>query len=99
MRQLRQRVGEPASGSQVDDTQAFLRSLHLLTKAERRTALRVLTVAAILDGRLVKRERRLQLEAYEAAAIAPALAHVELLRKAFVSGQPILSAELLASAS
>ncbi|HKO54006.1 MAG TPA: hypothetical protein VJV79_40135 [Polyangiaceae bacterium] len=99
MRELRQRFGEPPAGVEVDDTRAFLRSLPLLTQAERRTALRVLTVAAILDGRLVKRERRLLLEAYQAASITPALEHVELLRKAFVSGDPILSAELLASAS
>jgi phage FluMu protein gp41 len=99
MRELRQRFGEPLSGIEVDDTRVFLRSLAELTQAERRTALRVLTVAAILDGRLVRRERRLLLEAYEAAAIAPALEHVELLRRAFVSGDPILGPELLASAS
>src|SRR6187431_865166 len=99
MRELRQRFGQPLAGVQVDDTRTFLQSLPLLTQAERRTALRVLTVAAILDGRLVKRERRLLLEAYEAAAITPALEHVELLRRAFVSGDPILGPELLASAS
>jgi len=99
MRELRQRFGEPSAGVEVDDTREFLHSLTRLTPPERRTALRVLTVAAILDGRLVKRERRLLQEAYEAAAIAPALEHVELLRKAFVSGDPILGAELLASAS
>jgi len=99
MRELRQRFGEPPAGVEVDDTHAFLRSLPELTHSERRIALRVLTVAAILDGRLVKHERRLLLEAYEAAAITPALEHVELLRKAFVSGNPILGAELLASAS
>jgi hypothetical protein len=99
MRELRSRFGEPLAGVEVDDTRAFLRSLRELTQAERRTALRVLTVAAILDGRLVKRERRLLLEAYEAASITPALEHVELLRRAFVSGDPILGHELLASAS
>jgi len=99
MRELRVRFGEPPAGVEVDDTRAFLQSLQDLTHAERCIALRVLTVAAILDGRLVKRERRLLLEAYEAAAIAPALEHVELLRKAFVSGNPILGPELLASAS
>jgi hypothetical protein len=99
MRELRQRFGEPPAGLEVDDTRVFLRTLPELTPSERRTAVRVLTVAAILDGRLVKRERRLLLEAYQAASIAPALEHVELLRKAFVSGDPILGPELLASAS
>ncbi|HEY3254501.1 MAG TPA: hypothetical protein VGJ91_11145 [Polyangiaceae bacterium] len=99
MRELRQRFGEPQAGVEVDDTHAFLRSLSELAPAERRTALRVLTVAAILDGRLVKRERRLLLEAYQAASITPALDHVELLRRAFVSGDPILGTEILAAAS
>jgi len=99
MRELRQRFGEPPAGVEVDDTRAFLQSLPELEPAERRVALRVLTVAAILDGRLVKRERRLLLEAYEAAAITPALEHVERLRKSFVGGNPILGPELLASAS
>jgi len=98
MRELRQRFGEPAAGVEVDDTRLFLHSLAALTHAERCTALRVLTVAAILDGRLVKRERRLLLEAYQAASLPPALDQVELLRKAFVSGDPILGPELLASA-
>jgi hypothetical protein len=98
MRELRQRVGEPPADLQIDDTRAFLQSLPALTAPERRTALRVLAIAAILDGRLVKRERRLLLEAYEAAAIPPALDHVERLRQAFVTGDPIADAELLASA-
>src|SRR6478609_5541764 len=99
MRELRQRFGEPPAGVEVDDTRVFLSTLPELSPAERRTAVRVLTVAAILDGRLVKRERRLLVEAYQAASIAPALEHVELLRKAFVSGVPILGPELLAAAS
>jgi hypothetical protein len=98
MRELRQRVGDPPNDIEVDDTRAFLRSLTELAPAERRTALRVLTIAAILDGRLVKRERRLLLEAYESSAVVPALDHVERLRKAFVAGDPITDAELLASA-
>ena len=98
IRELRLRFGEPPVGIEVDDAQAFLRSLSALTLPERRTALRVLSVAAILDGRLVKRERRLLAEAYAAAAVTPALEHVERLRQAFVAGDPIPRAELLAAA-
>ena len=98
MRELRLRFGAPPEGVQVDDSAAFLRSLSELNEGERRTALRVLAVAAILDGRVVKRERRLLAEAYAAAAITPAMEHVERLRKAFVTGDPILGAELLAVA-
>ncbi len=46
----------------------------------------------------MKRERRLLAEAYAAAAITPALDHVERLRQAFVAGDPIPHAELLAAA-
>lgn len=98
MAELRQRFGAPESGIQVDDSAAFLRELAELDLGERRTALRVLSIAAILDGRLVKRERRLLSEAYAAAKLEPALEHVEQLRRAFVAGDPIPAQELLASA-
>ncbi len=98
MRELRQRFGEPPAGIEVDSSSAFLGSLPVLTPSERRTALRVLVIAAILDGRLVKRERRLLVEAYEAAQLPSQLEHVERLRKAFVAGDPIPDAELWAAA-
>jgi len=98
MRELRQRVGEPARGLELDDSRGFLRSLPGLTQFERRSALQVLAIAAILDGRLVKRERRLLAEAYLAAGVPSQLAHVERLRKAFVAGDPIPGEELLAAA-
>lgn len=98
MHALRTRVGEPRSGVEVDDSHAFLASLTELTLLERRTVLRLLAVAAILDGRLVKRERRLLAEAYAAAAITPAMDHVERLRRAFVAGDPIPDDELLLAA-
>ena len=99
IRELRLRVGEPEVGLEVDDSRAFLRSLLPLVAAERRTALRVLAIAAILDGRLAPRERRLLTEAYAACDIPPALEHVEQLRRAFVAGDPIPREELLAAAS
>jgi len=98
MHQVHVRFGAPPVGVQVDDSRAFLSSLSALTRPERCTALRVLAIAAILDGRLVKRERRLLSEAYAAAALEPALPHVERLRRSFVSGDPISERELLASA-
>ena len=99
VRELRSRFGEPLAGVQVDDSAAFLSSLSELDHGQRCTALRVLAIGAILDGRLVKRERRLLAEAYQAAGITPALEHVERLRRAFVAGDPIPGHELLASAS
>jgi len=99
MRELRHRFGEPPVGIEVDSSSAFLRSLPALAAGERRTALRVLVIAAILDGRLVKRERRLLAEAYDAAGMPQQLEHVERLRKAFVAGDPIPDAELWAAAA
>jgi len=98
IRELRLRFGDPVAGVAVDDPSAFLQALPQLTLDERRTTLRVLSVAAILDGRLVKRERRLLAEAYAAAELAPQLQHVERLRRAFVAGDPIPGSELLAAA-
>lgn len=94
----RQRLGDPAPGLEIDDTRAFLRALAALEDDERRIVLRVLAAAAILDGRLVRAERRLLVEAYAAAQIPPGLAHVEHLRRAFVAGDPIPREELLRTA-
>jgi hypothetical protein len=94
----RQRLGEPPPGLELDDTRAFLRALGELNEAERRIVLRVLAAAAILDGRLVRAERRLLVEAYAIARVPPGLDHVEHLRRAFVAGDPIPREELLRTA-
>lgn len=96
VRAVRQRLGEPEAGLELDDSDAFLRALPHLTPAERRVALRVLAVAAVLDGRLVRGERRLLSEAYAAAQLAPGLERVENLRRAFVAGDVIAHDELRA---
>lgn len=94
LRAARQRLGPPAVGLELDDSHAFLRDLAKLSDAEKRVALRVLAAAAILDGRLVRTERRLLTEAYAAAGVAPGLSHVEKLRRAFVAGDVIPRGEL-----
>jgi hypothetical protein len=91
-------LGEPPPGIELDDSDAFLQQLPLLSAAERRVVIRVLAVAAIIDGRLVRPERRLLAEAYAAAGIASGLAHVEKLRRAFVAGDVIARHELVAAA-
>jgi len=96
---VRQRLGEPARGLELDDSDLFLKALPALELAERRVVLRTLAVAAIIDGRLVRPERRLLVEAYAAAQIAPGVAHVEKLRRAFVAGDVIARDELRAAAS
>jgi hypothetical protein len=94
LRVARDRLGPPAAGLELDDSRAFLRDLSKLSDAEKRVALRVLAAAAILDGRLVRTERRLLAEAYAAAGVEPGLTHVEKLRRAFVAGDVIPRDEL-----
>ena len=99
VRAVRQRLGEPPEGLELDDSDAFLKQLPGLGVAERRVVIRILAVAAIIDGRLVRPERRLLAEAYAAAGISPGVEHVEKLRRAFVAGDVIARAELRASAN
>jgi hypothetical protein len=99
LRALRQRLGEPPEGLELDDSNAFLKALPSLPLDQRRVVLRVLAIAAILDGRLVRPERRLLTEAYAAAELPSGLEHVQRLRRAFVAGDVIPHDELRALAS
>lgn len=99
LRALRQRLGEPPEGLELDDSDGFLKTLPTFAPSERRVVLRVLAVAAILDGRLVRPERRLLAEAYAAAQLPSGLDHVQKLRRAFVAGDVISHEELRAVAS
>lgn len=98
VRAVRQRLGEPEQGLELDDSDQFLKALPALTGAEQRLVLRVLAVAAIIDGRLVRAEKRLMNEAYELAQVPDQLEHVERLRRAFVAGDVIEREALLAAA-
>jgi hypothetical protein len=99
VRAVRQSLGEPPAGLELDDSDVFLKQLPALELAERRVVLRVLAVAAILDGRLVRPERRLLAEAYQAAQLPSGVVHVEKLRRAFVAGDIIPAGELRAIAA
>jgi hypothetical protein len=98
VRAARQRLGEPEQGLELDDSDQFLKALPALTVAEQRVVLRVLSVAAIIDGRLVRAEKRLLSEAYELVALPEQLVHVEQLRRAFVAGDVIEREALIAAA-
>ena len=98
VRAVRLRLGEPPAGLELDDSDMFLQQLPALELAERRVVLRVLAVAAILDGRLVRPERRLLMEAYAAAQLPSGVVHAEKLRRAFVAGDIIPADELRAVA-
>jgi len=92
-------LGDPAPELTLDDSDQFLKALPGLDVAERRVVLRVLAVAAILDGRLVRAERRLLAEAYHAAELPSGVEHVEQLRRWFIAGDIIPHDELRRAAA
>lgn len=98
MRALRAKYGEPSKGVVLDEPSRFLASLPDLERDERCIALRVLAAAAILDGRLARAERRLLLEAYAVAGVSPRLDRVEVLRRAFISGDRVDRTDFRATA-
>ena len=73
----------------LDDSKAFLAQLAALGEAERRTTLRVLAIASIIDGRLTRAERRLLVEAHAACGVPLELEKVHALRRAFLGGDAI----------
>ncbi|HVW27347.1 MAG TPA: hypothetical protein VHC69_18410 [Polyangiaceae bacterium] len=94
MRAFRARFGAPDPGLVLDEPARFLVGLAALAEPERRTAIRVLAVAAVLDGRLVRKEKKLLSLAYESAGLEPRLDRVEALRRAFVAGDVVKHATL-----
>ncbi len=80
---------EPAAPGELDDVPAFLASLAKLTDAERQVAMQLLTVSAIVDGRLTRAERRLVEDAQRAAGLPVDPAPAERLRAAFVRGEQL----------
>ena len=88
LREVRARVGEH-EGAVVDDTRLFLGELGALEPDEQRLVLRVLSVAAIIDGRLTRKERALVRDALTACGRMPDDAPVRALARAFVSGDDI----------
>lgn len=75
----------------IDDAARFVKELVRVEPAEQRRALRMLCVAAIIDGRVSRRERRLVLEAFRACGLPSDLAALERLRSAFVRGDRLVS--------
>ncbi len=84
--------GAPAEG--LDDTAGFLARLRALPAGEQALVLRILGVAAIIDGRMTSAERRLWREAREAAGLPPDERPLEDLLRAFVQGDRVPEALL-----
>ena len=73
----------------LDDTAGFLARLRALPASEQGFVLRVLGVAAIIDGRMTGAERRLWREAREAAGLPPDERPLKVLLRAFVHGDRV----------
>jgi hypothetical protein len=86
VRVLVDRLG-PIDFDAVDDSARFLRELGGLDASDRTFALDLLVIAAVLDGRLTRAEKRLLAEAFDACERALDLAEVEQLRRAFHAGR------------
>lgn len=71
----------------IDDSVRFVRDLGALDANDRRLVLRLLVVAAVLDGKLTRAEKRLLSEAFAACRRPLAIERVEELRRAFSAGR------------
>jgi hypothetical protein len=88
--EVHRHVGEPGK-EPLDETPRFLEQLARLPSTEQDIALRILSVGAVLDGRVNRRERKLVVSALTACGRDPSSAPLDRLRRAFASGEPIKS--------
>ncbi len=91
VRALRERVPADAVES-PDDTATFFRELARLSATDQKAVLYVLVVAAVLDGRLTRAERRLLEEASTICGRPLRVEAIHSLAKAFGKGDPIIRA-------
>jgi hypothetical protein len=82
---LIERLG-PVDFEEVDDARRFVDELRGLDYAEQTLVLRLLVIAAVIDGRLTRRERRLLNDAFAVCGRPLPLERVERLRAAFYAG-------------
>lgn len=88
VRSLIERLG-PIDFDAIDDSARFVRELGALGAADQSFALNLLVIAAVLDGRLTRAEKRLLEEAFRACRRPFELARVERLRRAFRAGKGV----------
>jgi hypothetical protein len=81
--------GDGDGQGDVDDPARFLDQLERLPEPEQLTALRILNVASIIDGRLTVAERALVKEALLRTGRPPTSRYVRKLRRAFLDGDVI----------
>jgi hypothetical protein len=81
-------LAEPAD-KDVDDPAIFLEQLARLPENEKLTAMRILNVASMIDGRLTAAETALVKDALLRTGHQPTARYVKKLRRAFVNGDEI----------
>jgi hypothetical protein len=89
---------EPLPEGPLDRPDLFLDDLRSLPRVEQDLALRVLGIAAVLDGRLTRAEANLFREAQVAAGRTVDAAAIDRLHRSFVSGHPIAPSDVVALA-
>ncbi len=85
LRVLVERLG-PVDFDEVDDALRFLDEIRGLEPQDHRLVLRLLVIAAVIDGKLTRAERRLLRDAFRACGRPLAIERVERLRRAFYAG-------------
>jgi hypothetical protein len=86
LRVLAERLGT-GEIDEVDDSSRFLVEIARLEPDDERLVLRLLVIAAVLDGKLTRAERRLLSDAFAACRRTLSLDAVERLRRAFKAGR------------
>jgi hypothetical protein len=86
LRVLAERLGH-GDIEEVDDAARFLAEIGSLAAGDKRLVLRLLVIAAVLDGKLTRAEKKLLAEAFTACGRRVALDRVEELRRAFYAGR------------
>lgn len=86
--EVHRHVGTPGE-EPLDETPLFLQQLAALPPREQDVALRTLSVGAVLDGRINRRERNLVVAALTACGRDPSSVPLDRLRASFAAGEPI----------
>jgi hypothetical protein len=74
---------------ELDDSRRFISRLRDLADVDQRLALRLLVIAAIMDGRLTRDEQRLLTTAFRECRREVDLRQVERLRRTLVAGKQL----------
>jgi len=87
-------LGDPGEAT-LDDSELFVQSVLKLSEEEQSWVLRVFVVASMIDGRLVRRERRLLRDIFQRCGYDTDLTAIQRLRSDFVKGNDIVKEAIL----